>query len=138
MYAPIISNQCRASDIAPQSSLNRVSNSSESSSIILRVIEFFSLSKENGDCVVVLLAHPGPNLLGRYFPPSKVNKLLLGDSLPRARPSPFRDGLYAMGLEDSYALDGEEMEPFDIMDLASFLEYVTIYSHTEDCTHRNG
>lgn len=106
-------------------SLDRLSTSNDSSSILLRVIEFFSLQKDNGDCVVLLLAHPGLNLLGRYFPPSKINKLLLGESSTRTRPHALQAEMYAMGLEELDAFDGDEIEAFDIMDLASFLEYVS-------------
>ena len=115
----------RRSDFAPLQSLNRLSNSSESSNIILRVIEFLSLPKESGDVVVLLLVHPGLNLLGRYFPPSKVNSLLLGEYTPRSRPSPFQDEMFSIGLDSPQDFEGE-MEVFDVMDLASFLEYVAL------------
>ena len=65
---------------------------------------------------MLLLLHPGLNLLGRYFPPSKVNSLLLAD-MPRAAP-PSNHG-------DVYNDDGDmmdEIDTSDIMDLASFLE----------------
>jgi hypothetical protein len=65
---------------------------------------------------MLLLLHPGLNLLGRYLPPSKVNSLLLAD-IPRAGPSSIHGDVYG---DDEDMID--EMEAFDIMDLASFLE----------------
>ena len=85
------------------------------------MIDFFGISKPNGDCVVLLLMHPGLNLLGRYFPPSKVNDLLLAD-VSRTRPSSSHGDVYMMGIEEP---EIEEMEPMEIMDLASFLEHVS-------------
>ena len=78
-----------------------------------------SLPKESGDCVVLLLAHPGVNVLGRYFPPSKVNELLLSDA-SRVRPTSSHGDVYMMGVEETSSQ--EELEQFDIMDLATFLE----------------
>jgi hypothetical protein len=93
------------------------------------MIDFFKIPRENGDCVVLLLVHPGLNLLGRYLPPSKVNDLLLAD-ISRVRSASHVDA-YMLGTEDADV--AEEMEAFDIMDLASFLEYVqnipTTYHH---------
>lgn len=83
------------------------------------MIDFFSVPKSNGDCVVLLLVHPGLNLLGRYFPPSKVNDLLLAD-ISRTRPSSSHGDIYMMGIEEPDYI--EEMDPMDVMDLASFLE----------------
>lgn len=96
-----------------------MSNNVDSSNIALRIIELFAIPKTNGDCVVLLLMHPGLNLLGRYFPPAKVNQMLLADA-SRARPSSSHGDVYMMGVEEPEAI--EEMEPMEIMDLASFLE----------------
>ncbi|KAJ7459518.1 hypothetical protein B0H11DRAFT_2060049, partial [Mycena galericulata] len=52
----------------------------------LRLIEFFNIPRDSGDVVVLLLAHPGLNLLGRYLTPNKINDLLLPD-VSRTRPS---------------------------------------------------
>ncbi|KAK0481591.1 hypothetical protein IW261DRAFT_1550690 [Armillaria novae-zelandiae] len=87
----------------------------------LRMIDFINIPKENGDVVILLLFHPGPNLLGRYLPPSKINELLLAD-MSRVRPSSSHGDIYMLGIEEPDFT--EEMEAFDIMDLASFLEYV--------------
>lgn len=95
-----------------------MSNNVDSANIALRMIDFFNLPKLNGDCVVLLLVHPGLNLLGRYFPPAKVNDLLLADA-SRARPSSSHGDVYMMGVEEP---EMEEMEPLEVMDLASFLE----------------
>ena len=98
-----------------------MSANSESSSVTLRMIDFFTIPKVNGDCVVLLLVHPGLNLLGRYFPPLKVNDLLLAD-VSRTRPSSSHGDIYMMGVEEPDM--NEDMEPLEIMDLATFLEYV--------------
>jgi hypothetical protein len=71
--------------------------------------------------VVLLLGHPGLNLLGRYLPPSKINDLLVPD-LSRTRPPQSHGDVYMMEIEEPDLLDG--VGGFDIMDLASFLEYV--------------
>lgn len=96
-----------------------MSNNVDSSNIALRIIDFFTIPRSNGDCVVLLLMHPGLNLLGRYFPPAKVNDLLLADA-SRARPSSSHGDVYMMGVEEPEVI--EEMEPMEVMDLASFLE----------------
>lgn len=99
-------------------SLGRISASSDNPS--LRPIDFLTIPKENGDVVVLLLFHPGPNLLGRYLPPSKINELLLADMHGPSRVPPHKD-IYMLGMEEP---DLEEVEAFDVMDLASFLECV--------------
>jgi hypothetical protein len=96
-----------------------MANSLEGYSTALRMIDFFKIPRENGDCVVLVLVHPGLNLLGRYLPPSKVNVLLLAD-ISRVRPPGHGD--FTMSSTGDLGLI-EEMEAFDIMDLASFLEY---------------
>jgi hypothetical protein len=84
------------------------------------MLDFFNIPRLQGDCVVLLLVHPGLNLLGRYFPPSKVNDLLLAD-VSRTRTLSSHEDVYMMGIEESY--DMEEIEAYDLIDLASFLEY---------------
>ena len=96
-----------------------MSANTESTNVTLRMIDFFNIPKANGDCVVLLLVHPGLNLLGRYFPRSKVNDLLLAD-VSRTRPTPSQGDIYMMGVEEPDMI--EDMEPMEIMDLASFLE----------------
>ncbi len=68
---------------------------------------------------MLLLIHPGLNLLGRYFPPSKVNSLLLAD-VSRARTTTSHGDIYMMGTEEPEYI--EEMEPMEVMDLATFIE----------------
>ncbi|KAH9486677.1 ATP-dependent RNA helicase SUB2 [Psilocybe cubensis] len=99
--------------------LGRMASSSEGHSTSLRMIDFLKIPRDNGDCVVLLLVHPGLNLLGRYLPPSKVNDLLLSD-VSRPKSTPSHGDVYMLGLEEPDL--AEEMEAFDIMDLASFLE----------------
>lgn len=104
-----------------QISLGKMASSLEGYSTALRMIDFFKIPRENGDCVVLVLVHPGLNLLGRYLPPSKVNDLLLAD-ISRVRPTGHGD--FTMATTGDRGLT-EEMEAFDIMDLASFLEYAS-------------
>jgi len=94
-----------------------MATSSESINATLRLIEFFTIRRSQGDCVVLLLVHPGVNSLGRYYPSTKVNAILLGET-SRVRTLSHGD-LYAMG-----GLDMEEVESCDMMDLATFLECV--------------
>lgn len=95
-------------------------STTDGSSTVLRFIDFFKIPREHGDCVVLLVAHPGPNLLGRYLPPSKVNDLLLAD-MGHSRSTTMLGDLPMHNFEENDLTD--EMEPFDIMDLASFLEF---------------
>ncbi|KZT67653.1 histidine kinase [Daedalea quercina L-15889] len=115
--------------------LERMSTTPESSSTTLRLIDFFSIPRSNGDCVVLLLSHPGQNILARYFPPHKVNSLLLGD-ISRTRPPPLHTDILMMGMEEPYT--AEEMEAIEIMDLASFLEFAIQATHCLEMMHRNG
>lgn len=104
-------------------SLGRMSSSTNGYSSVLRVIDFFKIPRDDGDCVVLLLVHPGLNLLGRYLPPSKINDLLLAD-ISRVRPVSTYGDVHMMGIEGHDM--AEEVEALDIMDLASFLEYAQI------------
>ncbi|CAL1696704.1 unnamed protein product [Somion occarium] len=115
--------------------LERLSTSPESSVVALRLIDFFTVPKSNGDCVVLLLAHPGLNILGRYFPSSKVNDLLLAD-VSRTRPSLSQADIYMMGMQEPNML--EEMDPMDVMDLASFLEFAIQATHCLEMMHKLG
>lgn len=99
--------------------LGRITTSTERYGTALRLIDFFKIPRESGDCVVLLLVHPGLNILGRYLPPSKVNDLLLAD-VARIRPSSSLGDIYMTSMEGMDLM--EEMEVFDIMDLATFLE----------------
>lgn len=94
-------------------------SSTDGDNTTLRMIEFCNIAREYGDCVVLLLVHPGINNLGRYLPPSKVNDLLLAD-VTRTEPAASNGDVSKICNEDSHLID--QMEAFDIMDLASFLE----------------
>ncbi|EGO28466.1 STKc type histidine kinase [Serpula lacrymans var. lacrymans S7.9] len=98
--------------------LSRVTSSADALSTTLRLIDFITIPRSSGDCVVLLLSHPGLNLLGRYFPPSKVNDFLLAD-VSKTRTSGANDDIFVI---DDEELDTLELESFDVMDLASFLE----------------
>ncbi|KAJ7356807.1 dual-domain HisK/Mak2 protein kinase [Mycena albidolilacea] len=115
--------------------LGRLANSSDGSRHALRILEFFNIPRDSGDVVVLLLGHPGLNLLGRYLPPSKINDLLVPD-LSRTRPSPSHGDVYMMEIEEPDLLDG--VGGFDIMDLASFLEFAIQATHCLESMHRAG
>ena len=100
-----------------------MATSSESINATLRLIEFFTIRRSQGDCVVLLLVHPGVNSLGRYYPPAKVNDILLGE-ISRVRPLSHGD-MYMMNDSDMTG----EMEACDMMDLATFLEYALLFPH---------
>ncbi|KAJ6626914.1 dual-domain HisK/Mak2 protein kinase [Mycena sp. CBHHK59/15] len=116
--------------------LGRLSTTSDGSRHALRMVEFFNIPRDSGDVVVLLLAHPGLNLLGRYLPPAKINDLLLPD-LSRTRPQSSHGDAYMMDIEEPDLLD--EVGGFDIMDLASFLEAGVVHREgiaTFDCCLR--
>ena len=96
----------------------------EGQSTALRMIDFLKIPRESGDCVVLLLVHPGLNLLGRYLPPSKVNDLLVADVSRAKTSNPGHGDVHMVDVDEPDLT--EEMEAFDIMDLASFLEYDTL------------
>lgn len=81
--------------------------------------------RESGDCVILLIAHPGPNELGRYFPPSRVNELLLAKT-PEIYYSPHseRPEYTTQSDDDDTNSRKEDFSYYSVMDLASFLEYV--------------
>lgn len=95
-----------------------MATSSESINATLRLVEFFTIRRSQGDRVVLLLVHPGINSLGRYYPSTKVNEILLGETSRACAPS--HGDLYMMDGSDMV----EEVEGCDMMDLATFLEYV--------------
>ncbi|KAG6857622.1 hypothetical protein H0H87_010190 [Tephrocybe sp. NHM501043] len=106
--------------------LGRITKSAEPGTT-LTLLENLKISREHGDCVVLILAHPGFNLLGRYLPSYKINDLLL------AEPSRIRTSMSldtSMKPEDDISMDGadtkEEEEEVPIMDLASFLDLVRL------------
>ena len=97
-------------------SLARMQTSPEALSTTLSLVDFISISRSNGDCVVLLLAHPGPNLLGRYLPLSRINALLLAEP-PLSRLSASQGDVFMSELNE-----GGDLETTDTMDLATFLE----------------
>ncbi|PPQ67388.1 hypothetical protein CVT25_005967 [Psilocybe cyanescens] len=115
--------------------LGRMASSSEGHSTALRMIDFLKIPRDNGDCVVLLLVHPGLNLLGRYLPPSKVNDLLVSD-ISRPKSIPTHGDVYMSGLEEPDL--ASEMEAFDIMDLASFLEFAIQATRCLEVLHKAG
>ncbi|KAJ2919335.1 hypothetical protein MD484_g1075, partial [Candolleomyces efflorescens] len=116
--------------------LNRLMSTTDGSSTVLRFIDFFKIPREHGDCVVLLVAHPGPNLLGRYLPPSKVNDLLLADMGHSRSMAMHGDSPMHSAFEENDLTD--EMETFDIMDLASFLEFAIKATLCLEMLHKAG
>ncbi|KAF7319894.1 Histidine kinase [Mycena kentingensis (nom. inval.)] len=115
--------------------LGRVATAPDCSRHALRLIDFFNIPQDSGDVVVLLLAHPGLNLLGRYLPPAKINDLLLPD-VSRIRPQSNHGDAYMMDIEEPNLLD--EVGGFDIMDLATFLEFAIQATHCLEAMHRTG
>lgn len=70
---------------------------------------------------MLLLTHPGVNVLGRFLPAHKINDLLLAESV-RTRTS-----IDVAMLDNEGAPEvPEDGDGYDIMDLATFLEYVKL------------
>jgi hypothetical protein len=118
--------------------LDSITNSADATTASLRFIDYFTIPSERGDCVVLLVGHPGVNQLARYFPSyiisscqccwlkfnpphsSKVNELLLADvSRPKPTPPPGTGDVYMGGIEEERTWEDDAS---DVMDLASFLE----------------
>jgi len=93
--------------------------SNEAFSTTLPLIDLISISRSNGDCVVLILGHPGPNLLGRYLPLSRINALLLAEPPSSRLSSPQGDVFMNDAVEGGSSRD---VENTDTMDLATFLE----------------
>ena len=70
------------------------------------------------------------NLLGRYFPPAKVNPLLLAEA-SKTR-SITASGDISMTNEEDLEIE-EETEQFETMDLATFLEYDLVLPMLHRC-----
>lgn len=101
-------------------SLGKLAGTPEGNSASLRMLDYLKIPREHGDCVVLLLAHPGANLLGRYLPAHKVNDLLLVEPV-RTR-TLLTSGDLSTADNEGVMEVGEDMDGYDIMDLASFLE----------------
>lgn len=104
--------------------LEKLAGTSEGNSASLRMLDYLEIPHEHGDCVVLILSHPGPNLLGRYLPANKVNDLLLVDFI-RTRPVLFpevEDVMMREPINKEKLEIEDDIADYDIMDLASFLE----------------
>ena len=102
--------------------MQHIALNAEASRSTLRLIDFFTIPKHNGDSVILLLSHPGVNTLGRYFSPSKVNDLLLTKQTPPPQPDVYKIGMVPE-LEDK---DQSSAEDLSVMDLTTFMESVFI------------
>jgi hypothetical protein len=108
--------------------------SPEAMSTTLRLVDFISISRSNGDCVVLLLAHPGPNLLARYLPLSRINALLLAEP-SLWHPSASQGDVFMSEIGEGGPL--KDVETTDTMDLATFLECVFLLQISSSLTrHR--
>lgn len=101
--------------------LGSLAGLSEANSICLKVLDYLRIPPAHGDCFVLLLTHPGVNVLGRFLPAHKINDLLLAESV-RTRTS-----IDVAMLDNEGAPEvPEDGDGYDIMDLATFLEYVKL------------
>ncbi|KIK70394.1 hypothetical protein GYMLUDRAFT_89430 [Collybiopsis luxurians FD-317 M1] len=115
--------------------LNKIASSSTTFRPTLRMIELLTIPRDYGDVVVLLLVHPGQNLLGRYLPPSKVNDLLLAD-VSRASHMPSHGDVFMMDVDDANI--EQEIEAFDVVDLATFLEFAIQATFCLEVIHKEG
>ncbi|KAH9075705.1 histidine kinase [Lactarius deliciosus] len=115
--------------------LARMQTSPEALSTTLRLVDFMSISRSNGDCVVLLLAHPGPNLIGRYLPLSRINALLLAEP-PLSRLSASQGDVFMSEINEGGSF--RDVENTDTMDLATFLEFAIQATHCLENLHRLG
>ncbi|TFY83386.1 hypothetical protein EWM64_g624 [Hericium alpestre] len=116
--------------------LGRMQTSIETLRTTLRLIDFFSISQADGDAVVLLLVHPGPNMLGRYLPRSKVNDLLLAEPAHTVPPSSSSHGdMFMTDLDTTFSGDAESI---DTMDLATFLEFAVQATNCLEMMHKLG
>ncbi|KAH8834919.1 dual-domain HisK/Mak2 protein kinase [Flagelloscypha sp. PMI_526] len=102
----------------------------------LQLIDIFHIDRENGDVLVLLLSHPGLNLLGRYFPQGQINDLLLPiyhspphSSISGDASTPLTAGIEGRNLEP-------DVENVDVMDLASFIQFAIEATHCLERVHQ--
>lgn len=91
----------------------------EAANTTLKLLEALTLPPHAGDCVVLILMHPGHNALSRFFPSSRMNDLLLAGTSPQ--PTDEADMLLDPPVESKPLA---ESESWDAMDIATFLECV--------------
>ncbi|KAF9454975.1 dual-domain HisK/Mak2 protein kinase [Macrolepiota fuliginosa MF-IS2] len=112
--------------------LGKLTGTPDGNSTSLRMLDYQKIPPEHGECVVLLLAHPGVNLLGRYLPAHKVNDLLLVEPV---RPRTLD---VVMGENEEVMEVGGDMDGYDIMDLASFLEFAIQATRCIEVLHKVG
>ncbi|KZT42789.1 hypothetical protein SISSUDRAFT_979545 [Sistotremastrum suecicum HHB10207 ss-3] len=100
--------------------LMSTSNEAIHANVTLRLLEYLTIPPESGDCVVLVLSHPGYNQLARYFPSDQINDLLIPESV--ACPGPAFLGDIAMPDVDEEGEPFRDDEPLPLIDLATFLE----------------
>lgn len=132
MICPCIPSAILVNDILSVTiRMQQIAANAEASRSILRLIDYFTIPKHNGNSVVLLLSHPGINTLGRYFSPSQVNDLLLTKQTPAPlsdshnKTPPLPSDLYNMPIRPE---DEDQGLPEDlgVMNLTTFMESVSI------------
>lgn len=101
--------------------IKQIATNPDAARSTLRLIDFFTIPKHNGNSTVLMLSHPGVNTLARYFAPSQVNDLLLA----KQKPSPQSD-VYKMVMEPDKSSQSPLQGDSRVMDLTTFLESVYI------------
>jgi hypothetical protein len=115
---------------------------------VLSFIDFITISRTSGDCVVLLVENPGLNQLARFFPSlvhgghsstsahrhacsAIVNPFLLADTPVPSPPRPIsRHGADDMSMSEDVPIPAFEFQTSDIMDLSSFLEFAFLLVHS--------
>jgi len=107
--------------------LHRFTSSSESS-ITLRLLEHVVIPPEDGDSIVLVVGHPGANVLGRYFTESSSENLLLSSNPPKEPET-------ETNFDDNVVMeDGDSI----LMDLATFVEFAIQATHCLEALHKMG
>lgn len=103
--------------------LRRISASPDAPGRALSLVDIFTIPKANGDSTVLLLSHPGTNMLGQFFSVPKVNEIILANSSTDRTHSIKDEYKVAMDEErgDGEDVDSQSQSPRH-MDLITFFE----------------
>ncbi|KAH7104691.1 hypothetical protein BKA62DRAFT_693063 [Auriculariales sp. MPI-PUGE-AT-0066] len=112
--------------------LSRLSSVPESTHIALKLLETLTLPADAGDAVVLILSHPGTNALRAFFPPDKINDLLLAGTSP----APVDD--VPTVTNSKTGNESESGDSQDVMDISSFLEFAIQASRCLEIIHKAG
>ncbi|EJU00931.1 hypothetical protein DACRYDRAFT_116810, partial [Dacryopinax primogenitus] len=103
--------------------LKMLSQDPEAVGKLLRVLDYFVVPRLNGDMTVLLLSHPGENILSQYIPPSKLNAVLF----PQRR----------QGEENEEGVWDEQAHTMP-MELVTFLEFAVQATQCLEAVHSRG